>query len=76
MENDWFGPWCGYHAVVVQGGRVIVDEKHEYRRHVFENGQFNTEKIRIEKWWEMGHSYDHLPEGSLSSPYKSPVKGL
>jgi len=66
-ENvDWFGPWCSFHAVVVEGEAVIVDEIHQFRRHTYEDGVFKTEKIDIEKWWDLGYSYAQLPQGSLT----------
>ena len=65
IDEDWYGPWCSYHAQVVSDESVIVDELHEFRRHVYENGEFRTEKIPIEKWWKLGYSYRHLPEGEI-----------
>lgn len=66
MENEtWIGPWCSRHALVVRDKAIIIDETHEYRRHVYQNGQFKTEKIRIEKWWEWGYRYEHLPKGLI-----------
>ena len=65
IDENWFGPWYSYSADVVKGGTVIVDEIFEYRRHVYVNGEFRTEKIPIEKWWELGYKYRHLPEGEI-----------
>jgi len=64
-EESWFGPWCSYHAVVVKDKSVIVDEVHQFRRHVYEDGVFKTEKIDIDNWQKLGYKYNQLPEGSL-----------
>ena len=64
-DENWYGPWYSYHAQVVSDESVIVDEIHQYRRHVYENGVFTTEKINIESWWKLGYRYTQLPEGSL-----------
>jgi len=64
-DEDWVGPWCSRHAQIIKGGTVITGEIFEYRRHVFIDGEFKTEKIGIEKWWELGYGYKHLPEGEI-----------
>lgn len=66
IDRDWYGPWCNFHAVVVDGEAVITDELHQFRRHVYEDGIFSTEKIDIEKWWKLGYNYAQLPRGSLT----------
>lgn len=66
-ENvDWYGPWCSYHAVVVEDQASITDELHQFRRHVYEDGVFKTEAMDIEGWWKLGYGYCDLPEGSLT----------
>jgi len=65
-NGDWYGPWCIFHALVVENQATITDELHEFRRHVYEDGVFRTEKIDIEKWWKLGYKYRQLPGGSLS----------
>jgi len=66
IDGDWYGPWCIFHAVVVKDEAVITDELHQFRRHVYEDGMFSTEKIDIESWWKLGYSYAQLPGGSLT----------
>lgn len=65
-EPDWYGPWCSYHAELIEGEATIVGEVHQFRRHVYEDGVFSTEKINIESWWKLGYSYAQLPRGSLT----------
>jgi len=66
QDEDWVGPWYSRHAQVVKGGTVIIDEVFEYRRHVYTNGEFKTERIDIDDWWNLGYKYKHLPEIAIS----------
>ena len=61
LNANWEGPWYHYHAMIVRDKSEIVDEVHEYRRHVYENGLFRTQKLNIEDWWDKGFRYRHLP---------------
>ena len=61
LNANWYGPWCIYHAQVIRDKSVIVGDVFQYRRHVYENGEFRTQKINIEDWWELGFRYKHLP---------------
>ena len=65
IPENWYGPWYSYSAQVVRDGSIIVDDIHQFRRHTYENGVFRTEKINIEKWWDLGYRYKDLPQGSL-----------
>lgn len=68
MENEtWIGPWCSKYVLIVRDKSTIVDDKHEYRRHVYVNGVFKTERIRIEKWWGYGYRYGDLPQGLVQT---------
>lgn len=66
QDDDWVGPWCNRYAQVVKGGAVIIDEVFEYRRHVYMNGEFKTERIDIHDWWNLGYKYRHLPDMAIS----------
>lgn len=66
QNGVWVGPWCSRYVLIVKDKSTIVDEKHEYRRHVFKNGVFKTERIRVEKWWELGYDYNDLPDDILT----------
>lgn len=66
IDGDWYGPWCVYHALEVRDGAVITGELHQFRRHVYEDGIFSTEKIDVESWWKKGYKYSQLPGGSLT----------
>ena len=65
-EETWIGPWCVHYVLIVRDKSIIVDEKHEYRRHVYVNGVFKTEKISVEKWWSLGYNYTQLPQGLIN----------
>ncbi|GAG36342.1 unnamed protein product [marine sediment metagenome] len=66
MSNEnWVGPWYSRQAQLVKGGTVITGEIFEYRRHVLTDGVFKTERIGIEKWWELGYRYKHLPKEAI-----------
>jgi len=64
-DKDWIGPWCSFHAIVVKNKSIIVDEIYEYRRHVYSNGKFKTERISIEDWRDLGFKYKNLPDKAI-----------